>query len=108
MPHHTGKIDVAVVGGGLAGLTAAALLAQNGQRVVVLERGEALGGRAITHVKDGFHLNLGPHAWYTGGPGTRVLASLGIPSRDELHDRAVRSHCMAITFTRYPSGSCRS
>jgi phytoene dehydrogenase-like protein len=74
----TGKLDVAVVGGGLAGLTAAALLAGHGQRVAVFERSDTVGGRAMTQTKNGFHLNLGPHAWYTGGPGTKILASLGI------------------------------
>jgi phytoene dehydrogenase-like protein len=78
MRHLNGNIDVVVAGGGLAGLTAAALLAGAGQRVVLFERSEAVGGRAITHVKNGFHLNLGPHAWYAGGPGTRVLGELGI------------------------------
>jgi phytoene dehydrogenase-like protein len=78
MRNHTRKLDVAIVGGGLAGLTAAALLARDGQRVALFERSEGLGGRAVTHVVNGFHLNLGPHAWYTGGPGTKVLGSLGI------------------------------
>jgi phytoene dehydrogenase-like protein len=72
------NIDAAVVGGGLAGLTAAVLLAESGQRVAVFERSESIGGRAVTQVKDGFHFNLGPHAWYTGGPGTGVLARLGV------------------------------
>lgn len=68
--------DVVVVGGGLAGLTAAALLARRGQSVVLLERSEELGGRARTTVEDGYHLNLGPHALYRTGAGRRVLDDL--------------------------------
>jgi phytoene dehydrogenase-like protein len=78
MRHHTGKLDAAVVGGGLAGLTAATALAHQGLRVALFERSETVGGRAITQLRNGFHLNLGPHAWYTGGPGTKILRSLGI------------------------------
>lgn len=74
----TDSTDVVVVGGGLAGLTAAALLGRAGRRVTLLERAHAIGGRAATTEKDGFHLNLGPHAWYVGGPGTRVLEQLGV------------------------------
>ena len=36
--------DVIVIGGGLAGLTSAALLAKRGQRVLVLEKRDVLGG----------------------------------------------------------------
>ena len=78
MRHLIGKLDAAVVGGGLAGLTAAALLATRGRRVAMFERSATIGGRAVTHLENGFHLNLGPHAWYTGGPGTKILAALGI------------------------------
>ncbi len=78
MKHLSANIDVAVVGGGLAGLTAAALLAGEGRQVALFEKSDTLGGRGVTHVERGFHLNLGPHAWYTGGPGTRVLSRLGI------------------------------
>jgi phytoene dehydrogenase-like protein len=80
MTHHdTGNLDVAIVGGGLAGLTAAALLADNGHRVAVFERSEMLGGRAVSHIEQGFHLNLGPHAWYVGSPATKILTGLGVP-----------------------------
>jgi phytoene dehydrogenase-like protein len=40
--------DVIVIGGGLAGLTSAALLAKAGRRVLVLERREVLGGLHAT------------------------------------------------------------
>jgi phytoene dehydrogenase-like protein len=71
-------LDAVVVGGGLAGLTAATLVAESGQRVALFERADIFGGRAITNIKSGFHLNLGPHAWGPGGAGTRVLSTLGI------------------------------
>lgn len=70
--------DVVVVGGGLAGLTVANLLSRAGRRVTLLERSHAIGGRAATASEEGFHLNLGPHAWYVGGPGTAILEGLGI------------------------------
>lgn len=69
--------DVVVVGGGLAGLAAAAYLARGGRRVTVFESGE-LGGRAATHQQDGFQLNLGPHALYCAGAGRPVLAELDV------------------------------
>jgi phytoene dehydrogenase-like protein len=73
--------DVVVVGGGLAGLTAATVAARAGKRTLLLERRETLGGRAHTHVWKGFHLNAGAHAFYTGGPGWAVLRNLGLRPR---------------------------
>ncbi len=55
-------LDVAIVGSGLAGLTATAYLVRGGRRVCVLERATEPGGRAMTSVEDGFAFNLGPHA----------------------------------------------
>jgi phytoene dehydrogenase-like protein len=71
--------DVIVVGGGLAGLSAAALLARAGRSVVVLEQAGHLGGRAATHVRDAVHWNLGPHALYCGGHAFLLLRDLGVP-----------------------------
>ncbi|MGE5704097.1 MAG: phytoene desaturase family protein, partial [Clostridia bacterium] len=55
--------DVVIVGGGLAGLSAAAFLAHKGKKIAVLERG-VLGGRAVTLPIKGFHFNFGAHAIY--------------------------------------------
>ena len=67
-----------IVGGGLAGLTAAATIARAGRQVTVLEAAEHLGGRARTRHRDGFDLNLGPHALYRAGGGRKVLRHLGV------------------------------
>jgi len=44
-----GRYDIAVLGAGAAGLAAARVLAQAGQRVVLLEARDRIGGRIFTH-----------------------------------------------------------
>lgn len=70
--------SVAIVGGGISGLTAAAVLARGGASVTLFERSE-LGGRGRTHREDGLSLNLGPHALYTKGAARSIFESLGVP-----------------------------
>jgi phytoene dehydrogenase-like protein len=72
------RYDVIVVGGGLAGLTAAILAAQGHARVVVVERSSRLGGRARTSNRNGYQFNLGAHALYRGGVAATTLAALGV------------------------------
>jgi 15-cis-phytoene desaturase len=56
--------SVVVVGGGLAGLSAAARLAYHGYQVTLLEKAPKLGGRAISIPMKGFNFNFGAHAIY--------------------------------------------
>lgn len=70
-----------VVGGGLAGLTAAATLARQGTPVTLVEQAKHLGGRAATSVKQEVCLNLGAHALYCGGEAFRTLRELGVTFR---------------------------
>ncbi|GMK42025.1 dehydrogenase [Paenibacillus sp. CCS19] len=60
------KVDVVVVGGGIAGLTAAVYAAKAGKQTVVIEKQNRLGGRAVTNKKNGAYFNLGAHALYKG------------------------------------------
>jgi phytoene desaturase len=52
-----------VIGGGIAGLSTAALLAKAGMSVKLFEARDALGGRAYMWEKDGFRFDMGP-SWY--------------------------------------------
>jgi len=54
------KLRVAVVGGGLAGLSAACVLAARGHRVTLLEKNAWVGGKAAVHQSEGFRFDMGP------------------------------------------------
>lgn len=71
------RVDVTVIGGGLAGLTAAVLAAQEGLQVLVVERAGQMGGRAVTTDLQGALLNIGPHALYRKGAAYAILRRLG-------------------------------
>jgi phytoene desaturase len=58
-----GASKVVVIGGGIAGLASAALLAREGYEVDLLEKREELGGRIGAWECDGFHFDTGP-SWY--------------------------------------------
>jgi phytoene dehydrogenase-like protein len=78
MSESSRSADVAIAGGGLAGLAAAALLARADRKVTLFERGPALGGRAATHRKGDFCFNQGPHALYRTAAAAQVLRDLGV------------------------------
>ena len=67
------SVDVVVVGAGLAGLTAARRLRQEGRSVVVLEARDRVGGRTLNHTfADGTIVELGGQ--WVGPTQDRVLA----------------------------------
>jgi phytoene desaturase len=55
--------SIVVIGGGIAGLASAALLAKDGHEVTLLEGRPEVGGRAGSWERDGFRFDLGP-SWY--------------------------------------------
>lgn len=76
------KIDTIVVGAGVAGLTAARLLAQAGQSVLVLEARNRIGGRTHTERADGYTTDRGA-SWIhgiDGNPLTEVVNDFGMRS----------------------------
>jgi len=69
---------IAVIGAGMAGLTAAQKLLASGAQVTLIEKSHGAGGRASTLERDHFYLNQGPHALYKGGAAYGILKKLNI------------------------------
>ena len=82
MTDHAADHDVVVVGAGLAGLRAAAVLARHGLDVAVIEAADRPGGRVATDIVDGFRLDRGFQVLNTVYPALRAAADL-----DRLHLR---------------------
>ena len=84
---------VLIVGGGLAGLSAALEATSAGHHVVALERAQRIGGRATTQPLDGFAIGYGPHLLMKNGPLHTLATRL---SRVRLATRPVRPHRIEI------------
>lgn len=81
MNNHQAEAPVIVIGGGIAGLTAATYLARAGVRVTLFERASRLGGQAASQRDDGWVLNRGVHALYPGGAASTAFRELGVSYR---------------------------
>ena len=74
--------DAVVIGSGLGGLTAAALLAKAGRKVCVIERNHSVGGAASAFkkgaltIEPALHQTADPH--YPGDPKHAILKELGL------------------------------
>ena len=108
--HHSPVVSrdlpVVVVGGGIAGLVSATLVAKAGFPAILLEKTSAVGGRASTREKDGFLFNLGPHALYRHGVLRQTLKQLGVDVRGSIPAAdggfaisGGRAHTLPVGFT---------
>ncbi|MHC2998838.1 flavin monoamine oxidase family protein [Microbacterium sp. HJ5] len=68
------RFETIVVGAGVAGLTAARLLASEGRDVVVLEARDRVGGRVVTDRRYGIPTDMGA-SWIHGITGSPVAAA---------------------------------
>ena len=76
------RVDVAIVGGGIAGLAAAYELAQRGVPFVVLERAPRAGGVIFSEEVDGFTIDGGPDSLLIQKPDAIALCrAIGLGDR---------------------------
>ena len=79
---------VVVVGGGLAGITAAIALAESGADVTLLEARPRLGGATCSFHRDGLIVDTGQHVFLGCCSAYRgLLAKLGMTEHAPLQDR---------------------
>ena len=72
------KYDTIIVGGGIAGLTAAAYLSEAGRRTLLIEKNSECGGLVNSFSRDGFFFDAGVRALEDAGIIKPMLAELGI------------------------------
>jgi phytoene dehydrogenase-like protein len=72
------KYNTIIVGGGIAGLTSAAYLSREGQKVLLIEKNKELGGLVNSFTRDGFQFDAGVRALINAGIILPMLKELGI------------------------------
>ncbi len=101
------SLDVIVIGSGIGGLTAGALLARYGKRVLVCESHAIAGGAAHSFSRQGFHFDSGPSFYCGLTPGSglnplqQVLEVLGESLQAVPYDPLGHYHFPEGTFPVY-------
>ena len=73
---------IAVIGGGISGLSVAFYLKRGGADVTVFEKEERVGGKMKTVREDGYIIETGPNGFLDGKPYTlKLVRALGIEER---------------------------
>jgi C-3',4' desaturase CrtD len=99
--------DIGVIGGGVAGLTAAVLLAREGANVTLYEHHNVAGGCASFYQRDGFRFEVGAtvaSGFAAGGIHGRVFRALGIDLEAQRLDPAMAVHIAGETILRFGDG----
>lgn len=83
---------IAVIGGGISGLTLAHRLRSRGKDAILLEAGPRLGGNIESRQRDGFLIEAGPNSFLDREPATRELAAgVGVEERIRSADPAAKA-----------------
>ena len=86
------KPNIAVIGAGLTGLTAAYYLHKQGHSVTIFEKGSRPGGVIQTHNENGFIYESGPNTGVLGNPeAVELLEELNPLCEIEVADQAAKS-----------------
>ncbi len=99
--------SVAIIGAGIAGLTAAYRLHQRGFKVKVIERAAQAGGAIRTHREGGWLVECGPNSVQYGAPELKQLvADLGLADDLQLANPAAKKRFIVYggKFTAVPMG----
>jgi len=102
--HSSNSYDAIVIGAGVAGLTAATVLAKRDLRTLVLERHNVPGGCASFYQRDGYRFDVG--ATLVGGFGARGVhrllnALLDVDVSAEPIEPAMIVHLPGVAVVRY-------
>ncbi|XP_038164346.1 all-trans-retinol 13,14-reductase-like [Cyprinodon tularosa] len=99
------NLDAVVIGSGIGGLTAAALLAKAGKRVLVLEQHDHAGGCTHTFQKEGFEFDVGIH--YLGQLHENSLLKVAVDqiTEGQLQFVKLEQHYDTVLFGE--PGQCR-
>src|SRR3954466_4584986 len=109
-----GARSIAVLGGGITGLTAAYRLSQLGHRVRLFERSSRLGGAIRTEIADGWLVEAGPNSFQASEPEiTALLEDLRLSSEvvepDALaKNRYIVRRAKLVAMPSSPGGLLRS
>ncbi len=93
--------DVVVIGAGLGGLTAGALLAKDGRRTLVLEQSGSIGGCCSTYQREGYRFDVGATILEIIKPFEVLFQKLGTSLREEVE----LEPCDPVYGVIFPDGS---